>query len=187
MDQGIAAVIAAGFGLIGAAIGGGAAIWGAKVGAENAAAAQARHEHMHWLRQHRLDLFTQALSQLDVVSDFLNNFNPYLFSTPAPERLAEEWDNVRSTLDPIREIMNKLSLLTEPQSEDAPFAAITSALQGISMFGTMFSEIQNLNPDTELTPELEQQFSELWRISEEVTSRIGEFKDASARLLATPT
>lgn len=64
MDQGIAALIAAGFGLVGAGVGGLAAVWGAKVGAERSAQAtrqqvqdQAVAEHDHWLRQQRLEAY----------------------------------------------------------------------------------------------------------------------------------
>ncbi|MFJ5728339.1 hypothetical protein [Streptomyces paradoxus] len=64
MDQGIAALIAAGFGLVGAVVGGIAAVWGVKVGAERSAQAtrqqvqdQAAAEHDHWLRQQRLEAY----------------------------------------------------------------------------------------------------------------------------------
>ncbi|MCT9011627.1 hypothetical protein [Streptomyces rhizosphaerihabitans] len=64
MDEGIAALIAAGFGLVGAGVGGIAAAWGAKVGAERSAQAtrqqvqdQAAAEHDLWLRQQRLDAY----------------------------------------------------------------------------------------------------------------------------------
>ncbi|WP_406101037.1 hypothetical protein [Streptomyces canus] len=70
MDQGLAAIIAAGFGLVGAAAGGAAAVWGAKVGAEKTAAAsrqqaaaQAAFERDHWLRQQRLELFGRFLAK----------------------------------------------------------------------------------------------------------------------------
>ncbi|WP_143589876.1 hypothetical protein [Streptomyces africanus] len=71
MDQGLAAIIAAGFGLVGAAAGGAAAVWGAKVGAEKTAAAsrqqaaaQAAFERDHWLRQQRLELFGRLLAKI---------------------------------------------------------------------------------------------------------------------------
>ncbi|MFG2954835.1 hypothetical protein ACGF5O_14015 [Streptomyces sp. NPDC048291] len=64
MDQGIAALIAAGFGLVGAAVGGAAAVWGARIGAERSAQAvkqqvqdQAAVEHAHWIRQQRLEAY----------------------------------------------------------------------------------------------------------------------------------
>ncbi|MGW0467037.1 hypothetical protein ACWDX6_17430 [Streptomyces sp. NPDC003027] len=47
MDQGLAAFVAGGFGLIGAAIGGAAAVWGAR----QQVRAQAVIEHQHWSRQ----------------------------------------------------------------------------------------------------------------------------------------
>ncbi|MFE3220243.1 hypothetical protein [Streptomyces antimycoticus] len=189
MDQGIAAVIAAGFGLIGAAVGGGAAIWGARVGARESTAAQARHEHTHWLRQERLEIFTQALSHLDLLADFLKNFDPHMHISgpPGPEQLAEEWSNVCSALDPIRETMNKVALVTDAQTETAPFAAMASVLEGVVRVGMLHSDFRELSSDGELSPELEERFLELWRISEEGTSKINEFRDAAARLIASPT
>ncbi|WP_406429841.1 hypothetical protein OHA59_30350 [Streptomyces sp. NBC_01589] len=66
MDQGIAALVAAGFGLAGTAVGGAAAVWGAKMGAERSAQAvkqqvqdQAAAEHAHWLRQQRSEAYEQ--------------------------------------------------------------------------------------------------------------------------------
>nr|BFD83064.1 hypothetical protein StreXyl84_24650 [Streptomyces sp. Xyl84] len=66
MDQGIAALIAAGVGLLGAVVGGAAAVWGAKIGAERSARAvrqqvqdQAAAEHAHWLRQQRSEAYEQ--------------------------------------------------------------------------------------------------------------------------------
>ncbi|WP_030580432.1 hypothetical protein [Streptomyces globisporus] len=66
MDQGIAALIAAAFGFLGTGVGGAAAVWGAKVGAERSAEAvrqqvqdQAAVEHAHWLRQQRLEAYEQ--------------------------------------------------------------------------------------------------------------------------------
>ncbi|MET7719057.1 hypothetical protein [Streptomyces sp. NPDC005407] len=64
MDQGVAALIAAGFGVLGTVVGGAAAVWGAKIGAERSAQAvkqqvkdQAAAEHAHWLRQQRLEAY----------------------------------------------------------------------------------------------------------------------------------
>ncbi|MFJ8152240.1 hypothetical protein [Streptomyces sp. NPDC094468] len=64
MDQGVAALIAAGFGVLGTAVGGAAAVWGAKIGAERSAQAvkqqvrdQTAAEHAHWLRQQRLEAY----------------------------------------------------------------------------------------------------------------------------------
>lgn len=75
MDQGLAAVIAGAFGLVGAAVGGAAAAWGARVGAEKTALAtrqqvrdQAEAEHAHWLRQQRLEAYEGFLSAFEAHS-----------------------------------------------------------------------------------------------------------------------
>ncbi|MFG2651260.1 hypothetical protein [Streptomyces sp. NPDC048436] len=64
MDQEIAAIVTGAFGLVGVAIGGAAAAWGARTGAERTARAthqqvrdQADAEHAHWLRQQRLEAY----------------------------------------------------------------------------------------------------------------------------------
>ncbi|MDF3141688.1 MULTISPECIES: hypothetical protein [unclassified Streptomyces] len=75
MDQEIAALIAAGFGLLGAVVGGAAAVWGAKIGAERSAHAvkqqvqdQAAAEHAHWLRQQRSEAYEQFEDAYNEVS-----------------------------------------------------------------------------------------------------------------------
>lgn len=76
MDQGIVALATAGVGLIGAiggaAIGGLAAARGARIGAETAARATARQvqdqaaaEHLHWLRERRLEACRDYLALYD--------------------------------------------------------------------------------------------------------------------------
>ncbi|MGW9070256.1 hypothetical protein ACWGQT_12535 [Streptomyces yangpuensis] len=75
MDQGLSALIAAGFGVVGTMVGGAAAVWGAKIGAERSARAvgqqvqdQAAAEHAHWLRQQRseaYELFEDSYHEVD--------------------------------------------------------------------------------------------------------------------------
>lgn len=62
MDQGLAALLSAGVGIVGAAVGGLAAARGARIGAETAARATAKQvrdqadvDHDHWLRGQRLE------------------------------------------------------------------------------------------------------------------------------------
>ncbi|MFD8308113.1 hypothetical protein ACFV29_38145 [Streptomyces sp. NPDC059690] len=80
MNDGLAAVLAALVGLVGAvggaAIGGMAATRGARVGAETAARATARQvqdqaavDHMHWLRGQRLQAYQDLLAAYDAYSD----------------------------------------------------------------------------------------------------------------------
>lgn len=71
MDQGLAALLAGVFGLVGAGLGGVGAIWGAKVGAQTAAKAtrqqlwdQALVEHEQWLREARREAYEAFITGL---------------------------------------------------------------------------------------------------------------------------
>lgn len=92
MDQGLAAVVAAGVGLVGAVggavAGGWAAIRGARDAAERTAAAtleqarrQAESERAQWLRQERLQIYTdymrQARKLVDALTDILETENSH--------------------------------------------------------------------------------------------------------------
>ena len=67
MDQGLAALIAGGFGLVGAGIGGTAAVWGAKQQVRD----QAAIEHSHWNRQMRREAYEAYLTEIYEVIDSL--------------------------------------------------------------------------------------------------------------------
>ncbi|GAA0927499.1 hypothetical protein GCM10009574_058090 [Streptomyces asiaticus] len=89
-------------------------------------------------------------------------------------------------LDPVRETMNKVALVTDAQTETAPFAAMASVLEGVVRVGMLLYDFRELSSDGESSPELEERFLELWRISEKSSSKINEFRDAAARLKAVP-
>ncbi|MFD5317884.1 hypothetical protein [Streptomyces sp. NPDC127098] len=85
MDQGIAAVLAGITGLLGAAIGGFAAAWGARIGAETAARAsaqqvrdQAQVDHDHWLRGQRLEAWRALLARYDEYAIVASNMTRVL-------------------------------------------------------------------------------------------------------------
>ncbi|MBQ1157584.1 hypothetical protein KBZ21_05290 [Streptomyces sp. A73] len=72
MDQGWAALAAGAFGLVGAVVGGAAAVWGSKIGAEKTANAtrqqvvdQARASHGQWLKQQRLEAVISFMATWD--------------------------------------------------------------------------------------------------------------------------
>ncbi|TJZ44637.1 hypothetical protein FCH28_30500 [Streptomyces piniterrae] len=99
MDQGVAAVIAAGAGLVGAmggaAVAGIAAVRGARVGAEKTARAmqnqvdaQARHVREDWLLQQRVDASLQFLSAYDLYIPAARSFQAALSSPDGGSRQA---------------------------------------------------------------------------------------------------
>ncbi|MER6060675.1 hypothetical protein ABT167_05585 [Streptomyces sp. NPDC001792] len=74
MDEGLAALIAGGFGLIGALAATGGAMWGARKGAASTletaraqVAGQERAEHRHWAREQRMPTLMDALDQLATI------------------------------------------------------------------------------------------------------------------------
>ncbi|MFI2260293.1 hypothetical protein OHU45_17755 [Streptomyces tubercidicus] len=125
MDEGVAAVIAGGFGLVGAMVGGAAAAWGSKIGAEKTAAAtrrqvedQAHASHKQWLRQQRLEAVTSFMTAWDLnVTAFgrlamvINNDNAT--STELAEAL-RECRRSRREIEPTHHRVSLLYNTSEP-------------------------------------------------------------------------
>ena len=125
MDQGIAAAFAGVAGLLGAAIGGFAAVWGARVSAETTARAtaqqvrdQAEVDHGQWLREQRLVAYRNLLVAYDkysaVASALSRDLEPGTSSSPGPESLS-----VGGAADAVTQAYNEVRLVGPDDVRDA--------------------------------------------------------------------
>jgi len=98
MNEGWAALVAGGFGLVGALAAAGAAMWGARTGAAKALEAtyaqvtgQELAEHRHWAREQRMLTLMETVDQLATLDAALSSAWVKLLmgTVPTPERFEE--------------------------------------------------------------------------------------------------
>ncbi|MGW6456991.1 hypothetical protein ACWF94_13900 [Streptomyces sp. NPDC055078] len=104
MNEGLAAIVAAAFGLVGAAIGGSAAVWGARATAASLlqqVQAQAVAEHGHWRRGTRQDAYEAYIAALHDMHDALLSWHRSATAAPpatAPPAPPDSYTDRRDTL-----------------------------------------------------------------------------------------
>ncbi|NUK09178.1 hypothetical protein HRW18_14430 [Streptomyces lunaelactis] len=101
MNEGLAAIIAAVFGLVGAVVGGGAAVWGARIGSHKTAEAlleqtriQALAEHGRWHQQTRLDAYEAFIVAITDASNALLAWQRAIAGGDASEMPADVVDGM---------------------------------------------------------------------------------------------